>query len=280
MLKEYTYYVKYSEEKEAYLKEKNINYKAPIIMKKIHAPIWFRIDSSMKNYETIIKDFESMGDKYDRVDVEYDEQELEDAEYLLFLPCKQSIDILNEDNFTYLCQYPNEIFGEMSYRHEIQIGDIVIRKEPSTKKRTAFWFESTGLNYIFTDFRVKNLVKSNNLQGIEFRDVYLKNGKKSEILFQIDAQIRLYEENLIFSEDTKIKKCPNCGRNQYLLRGDQLIHISGKKLDLSKDLFITDTIFGDGRGYKVFIISQRFYQLLKKYNLAGGLDLSPVIVEY
>lgn len=280
MLKEYTYHVKYSEEKEAYLKDRNIPYEITMIMNKIRAKIWFRINSSMENYEALIKDFESMGDKYSWIDVEYNENELDQAEYLWLFPVKQSIDIVNEDNFTYSCQYIDKIFGCTIYRHATQINDIVIRKEPSTKKRTAFWFESTGWSYIFTDFRVKNLVTSNNLQGIEFRDVYLKNGKKSEVLYQIDSPIRLKEEDLVFENNTKIEKCPNCGRNQYVMKGDQLLHLNGKKIDLNIDLFITDTFFGEGGGWSNYIISRRFYQLLKKYNLAGGLNLSPVIVEY
>lgn len=58
------------------------------------------------------------------------------------------------------------------------------------------------------------------------------------------------------------------------------MHLNGKRIDLNMDLFVTDTLFGEGPGWRNYIISQKFYRLLKKYNLVGGLNLSPVIVEY
>lgn len=155
MLKEYTYHVKYSEEKENYLKEKKINYEILMIMEKIPAKIWFRFDSSIEDYETYLKDLELMGDKYSRIDIEYNEKEIEQAEYLHLFPTKQSIDIINEESLSYSCEFLDEMSGDVIYRHPKQNDDFVVRKIPSTKKRTAFWFETIGINYIFTDYRVK-----------------------------------------------------------------------------------------------------------------------------
>ena len=118
---------------EEYLQNEQIKYK----ISKVSASksfIIFNIWSTDKDYEQkmlALKKWHRFGPSI--TELEASTSDLEEAKYLTIRPEKQSITVINADaSFTYLCQY-----GPVR-RHEIQIGEIYIRKEPNAESNTAF----------------------------------------------------------------------------------------------------------------------------------------------
>ena len=75
----------------------------------------------------------------------------------------------------------------------------------------------------------------------------------------------------------KIETCPKCGKEQYAIDNAYQLHLDFSKIKEQGDLYMTERIFGYGIAYSLYLISQRFYRLLKEENLAGGITFSPVV---
>ena len=97
--------------------------------------------------------------------------------------------------------------------HPEQVERFIVAKEPSMKTKTAFWCEDTGFANIFADYRVKDLVEKNSLQGIVFQNVILKKGICSENLFQLISPNILGKECIGMGFGEKIITCPKCGKD-------------------------------------------------------------------
>lgn len=142
--------------------------------------------------------------------------------------------------------------------------------------QTAFWTEDTGLAERFADYRVYNLVKENFLNGIEFKKVMDKKGVYSETLYQMTSTNILGSECIGKGYGEEKEICHICGREQYCIDNAYQLHLDFSKIDLQSDLYMTERIFGPGISYPLYIISQRFYQLLKQNKLAGGVTFEAV----
>lgn len=239
--------------------------------------IKFTIWSTAKNVEMYLMELAQMGCKDPIVSVEYTSVEYEKAKLLMMTPRKQSIDIENYDeSFRYQCSWIDR-WGESRHKHEEPIGILKVRKEPSMKTQTAFWCESTGFAEIFADYRVAKLVKDNFLKGIELKRVMIANDKYSEILYQMTSQNILGGECIRLGYGEKMEKCHICGKEQYFTDNVYQLHLDFSKIKEESDLYVTERIWGQGIAYPIYIISQKFYQLLKKNKLAGNLTFSPVV---
>lgn len=209
--------------------------------------------------------------------VEYSEKEISSAELIWITPKKQNIDIINgKEAYLSTCKY-TDFIGMTRTKHMQQIGLFAVAKEPSMKKRTAFWAESTGFSVLFADFRVRNLVKDNALSGVVFNNVLLKNRSYSEKLFQMTSDNVLGRQCIGTGYGEKIISCRFCGKEQFVIETSYQLHMDFSKIGKKSDMYVTEQIFGDGIASPLYIISQQFYQLLKKANLAGGITVSPVV---
>ena len=208
--------------------------------------------------------------------VEYSKRELEDAQLLWLFPKKQCIDIVNtHEVYRYSCRYTNGL-GVEKAAHRIQKSPFKICREPSMNTKTAFWTISIGFGELFTDSRVLNLVKEANLSGIQFQNVFLKNGKPSEKLFQA-VSVNVLGDDLIGKGYGERKiVCPVCGKEQYVINNAYQLHLDFTKILKESDFYMTERLFGEGQAYPLYLISQKFYKLLKDNNLLGGLTISPV----
>ena len=271
----YYYCQRYRSQLVDFLKENKIKYQIKPYVPNVKCII-FTLYSSMKDIKFYMEELEKINVKNPLVNAEYSAKEYSAASFLWMYPKSQYVDLLNEEeSYRYLCHY-GESEGQ-GINHEEQVADLVIRKVPSSKTSTAFWTFSTGWSELFTDIRVKQLAEEYALKGLKFRNVYLKNGECCDSFFQLMSSDIIKKECIEFNHGEKVCRCPGCGKEQYYYEGTYQLYLDVSKIQQDVDLYFTEKIFGEGVAHPLFIISQRFYRLLKENKLAGRLNLSPVV---
>ena len=85
------------------------------------------------------------------------------------------------------------------------------------------------------------------------------------------------KDQIEFGHNEKLRHCPVCGKEQFFIDDAYQLHLCFSDLDVLSDLYKTERIFGDRIPYPVYIISQRFYQLLKSNKLASNVTFVPVV---
>lgn len=262
----YYYCSRYNKELEEYLQNTQIKYKISASTSFIIFNIW----SSDKDYQQkmlALKKWHRFGPSF--TELEPSASDLEEAKYLTIRPKKQSITVINADaSFTYLCQY-----GPVR-RHEKQIGEIYICKEPNTDGNTAFWCEDTGFSDIFVSRKVRDLVEENGLSGVSFLNVRLKKNQYCENLFQMTSSNVLKHDQLVFGYREKELICSKCGKVEYDIGSDFQLHVDFSKVLEQSDLYITEDVFG---GAPQYIISQRFFRAIKEAKLDKNVCFLPVV---
>lgn len=262
-----------------FLKNNNICY-SPNIENIEGRLISFSIFSNTHNANTLLTELEKLNVGRPIVSAEFSDAELNEATFLVIHPKKQCIDIINtSEAYEYSCQWTTSV-GISKVKHERQKGIFAIKKEPSIKTSTAFWTEDTGCSEIFTDRRVLDLVKKYSLIGFNFEKVINKNGDYSANIFQIKSQSVFTKDCIKLGFGERKIQCHICQKEQFYIDNTYQLHLDDSKIDFQSDFYMTERIFGEGIAYPLYIISQRFYQLLKKHKLAGGLTFVPVIINH
>ncbi len=265
-----------------YLIKNNISYKIKEIKVCGDQLIKFDLYSTTKDidkHQVELKKLMHVHDSEPSISWEYTEKEIESAKLLWIWPRSQSVDMderFLDDTFEFSCEF-TAIDGTPAFKHMKQVGFIHIEREPNIKTKTAFWFESIGNAKIFTDIRVAELVKNAQLKDVELKNVYIKKDVLSKNIFQLTTSNIITENCIIFDPNEKVCKCRMCGKKQYVIHGDYQLRLDFSKIKVGSDLYITEEIFEEGFAHSLYIISQRFYQLLKQYNLHRGLIVQPVV---
>jgi hypothetical protein len=276
------YHEIYSQKMIDYLKQENIKYNfidstVSIATRKHPGLITFNIWSDDNNAEKHMLALNQMSRFGPTKYAEYSRSDYAKAAYLLMRPKSQSVEIVNPDEaFRYSCQWVNSV-GIHLRKHEKQVGPVAIAKEPDNRKSTAFWSEDTGFSVFFTSMRVVNLVEEHNLVGVSFQKVKLRNGNESENIFQMISP-NIITQDCIEKKNLKMAEtCCICGKEQFFLDHAEQLHVDFSKLPVESDLYLTESIFGEGDPEPLFIISQRFYQLLNENKLTRNVVFTPVV---
>lgn len=208
---------------------------------------------------------------------EYSKADYAKAPFLEMHPKYQRIEIRNsEEAFRYSCQWTNSV-GEHVVRHEEQIGKIAIAKEPDIRKSTAFWREDAGGSITFASKPVVDLVTEHKLVGISFRPVQVRMGNDSEKIFQMTSPNIITQDCFVLDNAKVVDTCRICGKQQFYIDHADQPHIDFSKVPMQSDLYMTEPIFGGGISQPLFIISQRFYQLLVDSKLSRNVVFTPVV---
>lgn len=233
----------------------------------------FRLWSTGAGTERQLRELEKIGVRWPIISVTYTKRELENAELLKLRPRKQWVSVTNEEvSSRYTCP-----IGRDKFMHEEQIGPYCISKEPKSSGRTAFWCEDTGWADVFTDFRVKKLAEDHGLVGVEFLDVLLRENRVSQNIFQLRSSARIPRDAICLGYGEQPISCPVCGREQYGTHDIYQLHLDFARFPAGNDLYMTESMWGYGFAYPMYVISQRFYRLLRENKLDGYLNLLPVI---
>ena len=238
----------------------------------------FTLWSSDPNIDKYLQELAEINVAHPSISPACTSAELLRANYLMICPKKQWVSIINQENaYRYTCQWITQIAGWRKANHEEQIDYFQIAKEPSIKTSTAFWHEDTGFAELFTDKRVHDLVIERNISGVMFKPVYLKNGDCSKNIFQMSAANLIESAQIQLGHGEKVQHCQFCGKEQYFIRSNYQLHLYTKELPFDQDFFATERIWGEGRAYPLYVISQRFYRLLKEHKLTGNISFVPVV---
>lgn len=260
-----------------FLTENGIAYKEHYAGPNRKSLIIFNIWSNKPNSEYFVSTLKKMN-RTPHVYIEYSEADRKKAKLLWLHPKKQKIDLINEEeSFEFGCWYESWL-GHKCYKHETQKGLLSISKEPSTNSKDVFWTISTGFSELFVDRKVFDAVKASSLIGIELWDVLLRDGRKSDKIFQMTSSNIIGRECFKWGYGEVIEKCPVCGKEQYDFGSDDYqLHLDTSKINVQSDFYVTDRMFSAGIARPIFIISQQFYQLLKKSGLTGGAVFIPIV---
>ena len=114
------------------------------------------------------------------------------------------------------------------------------------------------------------------MEGIKFENVKNIKGFYSENIFQVITPNIIENESIGFGYGERKEVCHVCGKEQFVINNIYQLHLDVTKIKMQSDLYMTKPIWGKGIPYPLYIISQRFYQALKKNKLVGGIIVSPV----
>ena len=273
---EYKFYELYKVQLEKYLQTKGIKYvkyESAIVGDSLKFSIW----STDEDYEVTLNELRELKINASQLNVTYSASELNRAKLLVLTPKKQVVDIINNEKaYGYSCEWISSM-GVEKVKHKEQISIFAIKKEPSSKTSTAFWSEDTGFAELFTDKRVYELVQKYFLQGVQFENVMNKKGVYSENIFQMKSLNTIARNAIEMGNGERKEICHICGKEQFFINNVYQLHLDFSKLEVQSDLYMTERMWGEGIAYPLYIISQRFYQLLKQSKLAGGITVSPVV---
>lgn len=259
-----------------FLQANVIEYKVTEASKIVPSFVTFNLWSDKEETNLLLKELKDLYCTPMSKKAVFTEAERKNAKWLWLWPKSQSIDIENEDDaYDYSCVNYDSL-GEKIIHHEVQKGLIAISREPSPKSRNSFWTESTGFGVLFASKKVFDAVNSGSFEGIDFWNVLKKNGSKCENIFQMRSKQVIGQECIEFGHGEIVDRCPMCGKIQYGISSDYIMHMHFNKIQPEIDFFETERIFGQGIAHPNFIVSQRFYRFLKENKLTGGLDFSPI----
>lgn len=109
--------------------------------------------------------------------------------------------------------------------------------------------------------------------------MFIKKGVFSENTYHLKSTNIIVKEKILRDKGEKSNFCKFCGREQFMINSIYQVHLKGAPDDYTEDMYMTEAVFGAGKDYPLYIISQRFYRLLKKHKLDGKLIISPVVIE-
>lgn len=215
MRKKYSYCEKYSREAEQYLKDRKIKYKIVgdgILVSKL---ISFIVYDDASCDPVLPQSIHSNP----IVTNEFSQKELYAADYLTMRPRKNVVNITNTNEaFLYRCPRKT-MFGNERFAHKEQTGELQIKKL-TTKGATAFFSSTTGFSEIFAKAEVCELMRNNNMTGIQMKPVTLEgNGHETvSSLYQLCSEKVIPTEKIFIDETQKVGRCPICGARKVLCK--------------------------------------------------------------
>lgn len=212
--------------------------------------------------------------------IEFTKKECLDALWLRMAPMHCKVEIINEDDaFAFTCRYSStyEKGGEEldCAHHKYQISDFEVEKNFKWKGKANFWSLDTGLQELFMNLQTKTLIEEHALQGVEIRN-FIQNKQPSNEIFQLWTENVLPREAIVLGYGEKEETCPMCGKKQYVVGTDYQLHLYAKYLDIKNDIYRTHHMFGSGKAYHFYIVSNRFYRLLLDNKMTRGACFEPV----
>jgi len=271
----YKYNENYSKELENKLNKLKIKFKRVTIDR-----IMDKITFKMVKGSLLEKEIISLLNSEPLIFVEYNNKELNDADFLRIVPTSQKVKIINkEECFGSLCQIEDQ-FGIIRTYHEEQMGKIKIKNVP---KGSSLYSPDTGFSHIFADSNFYNMVKKNDIKGIKFNSVGTKTTETCKGFYQLltDNIIKFDDVKLEIGMNVKIENCSICKKKRIVpIDETYQLSLKIKKSDLTEDFYATEDVFGEGIPERYYIISQKLYKLIRKEKLDKNIRFVPIILNW
>lgn len=206
---------------------------------------------------------------------EYSQAEMNASEWLVFNPKHNRVEIINQDeSFSYTCGSAEE----NRFHHREQVGTIRIASDIKWKPGQYFLASDTGFSEIYTNKAVVELIASSGIKGCRFADIVDRKGSLCTNTFQLLSDALLYENSFAFGYGEKTEICPYCGKKQYYYDGTYQFRIYRSALKEDVDFYMTPCLFGSGQAEPIYLISKRFYKLLKDNKMLRNTIVTPAIL--
>ncbi len=202
--------------------------------------------------------------------VEYTEEECNAAKLLMVLPKYNRVELYRPAESI---EYPCSDNRCGIYLHQTK--PFVLRKEPKWGK-SAFLARNTGYGQLFVDNRVKELVENQNIDGAVILPLLKRDGTESDNTFQLTSRNIIERKSIVIRKEDIVRRCPVCRQEKIIMNASYHMYLDYSNFDASKDFYSTDAVFGEGEAMPNYLISQRFYQLLKANGLFRDMTVMPV----
>ena len=276
MKEKWSFFERYSKKLEMLLNELGVKYKIlgdDIIMARM---ISFCVDKNTATESQLLRVTHSKP----IITKEFSKRELERASYLTLFPTKLSIEILNTDTaYQFRCRRKT-VFGEIRFEHREQIEPLIVGND-SFATSVTFYTATTGFSELFAHRRFYELVKENQLTGIDFWPVFCirnHNTIQSE-LYQVFAEEVIPFDSIMINDQSEIKKCSICGQKKIVYKQEEQLVLKGSREGLTKDFYMTESVFGEGLSFPMYIISHNLYELICSADMKKNVKLMPVVFE-
>ena len=209
---------------------------------------------------------------------QFTKKELENANLLQIVPESQKISIINrEECFETKCIKEDKFGIKRTYHHK-QVGKMEINNVP--KQDGCYLYSvDTGFSEIFVRKELVELIQKNNFKGFNISPIYVNKNEECEDLYQLLSDNIIKFEEIKKSSQEKIEHCPIChDYKKIIIDNTYQLHLNIKNKDLDSDFYMTDAVFGEGIPYRIYLVSQRFYQALQKENMNKKVKFIPVVL--
>lgn len=276
----YHYFGRYSSEFRSMLDELKIRYTVSVAPGDTdeYPILSFDLKSTTKDFENQYANV-SLYTKPLTVWSDYTKEEVESSPWLSIVPCRHCVDIENyDDAMFYYCRKIGYV-ANVDYVHDQeQIEDFRIAQIPKRTK-TVFYTEGAGFGMIFTDERLKRLTEDNDIQGVVLRRVLSKRGIERENFYQLTSDHIIDRDRVALGHGERYSECSYCNSKQIILDDTHPLYLKGSESDMHGDFYVTASIFGEGIAHSYYLISNRFYQCLKKEKMLNSVRVEPVFFE-
>ena len=274
--------VKMTPEREQILTEEKIKYKATNFSINPNDPQYhmsFRVTTKDQCWPRIRENFT---DKYyPMYFIEFEQNELDEAEWLTFRSKNMKLNSMNWNTFRYTCPKSDDTNIRYSY-HEDQLSPFEFSSVKWSNNNHFYSSYEGGFHIIFCDDYACDIINKNGLVGVRFDGVlkYKKNVYLPNVHQMVYPNV-LPLESMVLDEAKKEISCPYCGKKKYVINREFRLKIKREFIDESLDFYDTIKMFNmdeTGSVHSIPIISKHAYSVLKSHNLIRNLVFEPVIL--
>lgn len=216
----------------------------------------------------------------------YDSQELQAANWLSVSSSFSKVTTVNSMTLVKgLCVSRVTKRGIKMMRHSYVVGKHIVKNPVKWGNRFFATSLDTGGCELFCNFEAKNAMERAGLKGVEYEVVYkTATGVEMDNMFYMKAQNTLPNGAIVPVLDMDTYTCEQCGMHMLGYRNARgQFGIQADLIDDSLDFHISLPLFSGSvkdpswiSGSSRFIVSQRFYQLVKNLKMDRALIFEPI----
>lgn len=212
----------------------------------------------------------------------FTKSEYEKATWFRFMPKYDKISPCDDGALTYSC-FCKKADGTVDYdsTHQHQIGQFRLKKTPRWMgERCILSAEGNYDHEWFTNEATRQLMEGAGLSGFSFDSVLSeRDGQPLSNVYQIVFENTLPEVAIVLGKEhgiNSIVPCESCGERRYYVCPQTYQLCLYDKYLGEQDVYMTQSIFGQGYGYHIVVGSKRFYSFIKENGLDKYFRIHPV----
>ncbi len=209
--------------------------------------------------------------------VEYDKEELWNADWLTFSGKSMFLDLMRED--TLFSDRP--CCADGIARHRILAGAAFYLKKPVRWGKSHFVCSySLGYNYLFCDDIAKNVILGNAADVSFERVFHSRTNSVLDNVYYLKINKTIPAEAVVPTGKEQVIVCPVCGKVQYDYGPDYELCINASYLESGWPICKTLDLFGSTSFLSPMnIMSHEMYAQLVDAKLTRHMDIRPIILK-